>query len=675
METGQPAHFVAGSLDIAKWYEVHAYPREEQLELYMHDVSERHQAVEALRESAARLKRAEEIAHLGSWELDLTTNQLTWSDEIYRIFGLRSQEFGATYEAFLDAVHPEDRAAVDGAYSGSLREGRDSYEIVHRVVQRYSGEVRVVHEKCEHIRDDSGQIIRSIGMVQDITERKHAEETLRQSEEKFRTLFNSVREGFTLNRAIYDEHGTLVDLLVVEANPAAEAANGLAREDFVGKTWRQLWPGAEAYWWEVCNPVIQDGKEVVYENYAAMHDRWYQVRHFSAGKDLLGSIFLDITERKRSEERIHQLNQELALRNAELEAERERWQGVVEGIADEVWVSDLQGKMSLINLPSMTAMGLEEFEGKSYLEVLEEVDILTMDGQFRPVDEAPLLRALRGEIVRGEEIMRHRQTGRTRYRHFSAAPMWDATGAVTGSVAIVRDITNLIEAQEAAHARAIQIELQHRLLEQREQERLQIARDLHDGPVQELTGAIFILRSLPLDQCPPEITQKLGDLRTTLQEQIKELRDYAGELRPPALAKFGLAKALQSHLESFQEKNPGIRVRLEASPAGDALPESLSLALFRICQEALTNAAKHGRASEVRIRLAVTRSQVSLEIRDNGGGFVVPADWVELARQGHLGLVGMRERAEAVGGHLEIYSQPGKNTRLVVVVPLPSTTD
>ena len=81
METGQPVHTEAGSRINGKWFEVHAYPREEQLELYMRDVSERHQAEEALRESAARLKRSQEIAHLGSWELDLTTNRLTWSDE------------------------------------------------------------------------------------------------------------------------------------------------------------------------------------------------------------------------------------------------------------------------------------------------------------------------------------------------------------------------------------------------------------------------------------------------------------------------------------------------------------------------------------------------------------------------------------------------------------------
>ena len=83
--------------------------------------------------SEDRLKRSQEIAHLGSWELDLVNNCLSWSDEAYRIFGLKPQEFPATYEAFLEAVHPDDRAAVDDAYSGSVSEGRDTYEIEHRL--------------------------------------------------------------------------------------------------------------------------------------------------------------------------------------------------------------------------------------------------------------------------------------------------------------------------------------------------------------------------------------------------------------------------------------------------------------------------------------------------------------------------------------------------------------
>ncbi|MEW6087819.1 MAG: PAS domain S-box protein [bacterium] len=137
----------------------------------------------ALLESEKRLNRAQEISHLGGWELDIVNNRLSWSDEVYRIFGFKPREFAATYEAFLDAVHPADRAAVDAAYSGSIREGRDTYEIEHRIVKKSNGEIRFVHEKCEHIRDASGKIIRSVGMVHDITERKKSEDALKRANE------------------------------------------------------------------------------------------------------------------------------------------------------------------------------------------------------------------------------------------------------------------------------------------------------------------------------------------------------------------------------------------------------------------------------------------------------------------------------------------------------------
>jgi PAS domain S-box-containing protein len=146
---------------------------------------------QALKESEARLKQSQAMAHLGSWELDVANNLLTWSDEVYRIFGLQPQEFKATYEAFLEAVHPDDRKAVDEAYSGSLRDGKDGYEIEHRLVRKLTGEVRIVQEKCGHIRDRSGRIIRSIGMVHDITELKRAELEIREMNE---SLENKVAE-------------------------------------------------------------------------------------------------------------------------------------------------------------------------------------------------------------------------------------------------------------------------------------------------------------------------------------------------------------------------------------------------------------------------------------------------------------------------------------------------
>ena len=150
------------------------------------DITERKQIEEALKNSADRLNRSQKIAHLGSWELDLVSGELSWSDEVYRIFGLKPQEFEATYEAFLENIHPDDRSVVDAAYSDSIKNAQNAYEIEHRIVRKDNNEIRIVHEKCEHIRDKSNKIIKSVGMVHDITERRQAEEKLAKTQEELR---------------------------------------------------------------------------------------------------------------------------------------------------------------------------------------------------------------------------------------------------------------------------------------------------------------------------------------------------------------------------------------------------------------------------------------------------------------------------------------------------------
>lgn len=134
------------------------------------------------------LSESQRIAHLGSWELDLAANHLAWSDEVYRLFGVQPHEFAATYEAFLACVHPDDRALVDGAYWGSLREAKDNHEIEHRLVKKDTGEVRAVLERCVHVSDASGKIVRSIGIVPDVTNRKRAEAAVVRSEARLRGI-------------------------------------------------------------------------------------------------------------------------------------------------------------------------------------------------------------------------------------------------------------------------------------------------------------------------------------------------------------------------------------------------------------------------------------------------------------------------------------------------------
>lgn len=152
-------------------------------------------------EESPREKEVQRIAHIGTWDWDISGNRLAWSDEIYRIFGLSPQQFAANYEAFLARVHPEDRSSVEQAVRRSL-EAEDPYAIEHRILMP-DGTERVVLERGEVYRDDEGRPSRMLGTVQDITERKRAEDelTLRTriceaflSEAEGETAYNSVLE-------------------------------------------------------------------------------------------------------------------------------------------------------------------------------------------------------------------------------------------------------------------------------------------------------------------------------------------------------------------------------------------------------------------------------------------------------------------------------------------------
>ena len=274
---------------------------------------------QALLESEKRLNRSQEIAHLGSWELDIDNNCLSWSDEVYRIFGLQPQEFDATYEAFLDNIHPDDSEAVNEAYLGSLSEGQDTYEIEHRVVRKSTGEVRVVYEKCEHFRDNSGRIVRSVGMVQDITERKQAEKALIDSEAKYRSLYSSMSEGVALHEIVYNPLQEPADYIITDINQSYENITGLKREEVVGQKASELYGINKPPYMEIYAQVAETGEPTQFETYFEPMNKYFNISVTSPEKGKFYTVFEDITERINREKELEITMNELEHSNKELE--------------------------------------------------------------------------------------------------------------------------------------------------------------------------------------------------------------------------------------------------------------------------------------------------------------------------------------------------------------------
>lgn len=156
------------------------------------DITETKKAVDELAHKEALLSATQSISNTGSWELNLEDNSLIWSDETYRIFGFEDRSFGGTYEAVLNTVHPDDRKNLDEAFRKSVENGDEGYEVEHRIIVNNTKEMRWVLEKCYHVRNKKGHIVRSVGMVQDITENKKMEAALKSTEHRFSEVVNNL---------------------------------------------------------------------------------------------------------------------------------------------------------------------------------------------------------------------------------------------------------------------------------------------------------------------------------------------------------------------------------------------------------------------------------------------------------------------------------------------------
>ena len=276
----------------------------------LHAALEREQqALEALRVAEGRLAEVQSLAKIGSWELDLSTNALWWSDEIYRMFEIDPTQFGASYEAFLRTVHPEDRDAVNLAYAESVA-AKAVYDVVHRLLMP-DGRIKYVRELARTVYDDRGLPVRSAGTVQDITERRLAQAQAFAQERRFRSLIEHSSDLIIVFRP---------DGSVSFLNAAFETMLGLRAEDWLGKSvFGLIWPEDVARTQALfARSLAAPGEAIPWQLRVRHADgtwRWLEGTGTNRVADpTIGGTVLncrDITERKRAEEALRESEERL----------------------------------------------------------------------------------------------------------------------------------------------------------------------------------------------------------------------------------------------------------------------------------------------------------------------------------------------------------------------------
>ena len=608
----------------------------------LQDITIRKRAEEALKQSQHQMAEAQRLARVGSWTWDVQTDVLTWSEELYTIYGENPETFRPTYTSFLAHVHPDEREAYAKAIAQGLEDLRPfSYR---RRIVRPDGQIRTIDSYINIVADAHGKPRRMVGASQDVTEGVQTEEARRVAEQKYQEIFENAREG--IFRSTPDGH-------YLVANPALARMHGfdspedlirertdIPREVYVDPSRRDEFKrlietngGVQGFEFQLAR---KDGATIwVSVNARASRDENGNIEYYEGSAE-------DITERKQAQE---------ALRQSE-----ERYRELFENSRDAIYVHDLNGRYTSVNRAAEDLSGYtrEEIIGKHYSNFVLPAHLKAVRENFCRKLDVPLETTYETQIACKNGTRKPVEvSSRMIYRN----------GEPAGVQGTVRDITERKRAQRALQTYS------RRLVNAQEAERAIIARELHDDIGQALTAISINLESLHRSGAVNEsAVPRLRESIDVIDNALRRVRELSFELRPALLDDLGLAAALTWYAARFSERT-GIRTTVSGDLQLKGIDRSVETACFRIVQEALTNTARYAGASEATIHVERRNGALDLAISDNGIGFAVDSFVGPTRATNALGLRGMEERASDVGGHVNIISEQGKGTQVILRVP------
>jgi len=525
-------------------------------------------------------------------------------------------------------------------------------------VLRTPSGLRWVEVQPSLIEDGAGRVVGFRGIGRDVTERREAAETLRRSEERFRRAFDSASIGMVVV-------GT--DGRATEVNRSLCDMLGYSETDLLGIGFERVThPDDIGTTIEYVSAALSGGAQTYHlekrYRHAHGHTVWgllssALVRDADGAPLYFISQIQDITERKLAEE---------ALRDSE-----ERYRELVESQYDLISRCDGDGRYVFVNDSYCRIFGLprEALLGRHFSDFVH------------PDDLGPTLAAIAENTI-GEAphriLVENRQRTADGWRWFAwqGRAIQDASGEIVELRGIGRDVTERRAAEDALRSALTDLrrsEERLRMLAQRqaqirEEERKRLGFDLNDNVCQELIGIAILIETLSRRMAPVPASVAADFTRVVryLNELVEHLRLLARDMRPMLLRDLGLEGSLRSLADGMASATT--RVSAEFPSAVPRLDEEIELAVYRIAQEALANAARHADASMIVVTLTITAGRLLLEVSDDGRGFdAEPGTHVDA-----LGLVSMRERALALGGVFQVVSAPGEGTVVRLDCPLVS---